>query len=115
MSSLRKSKLWKKDEQRFAQYEDRYTLRKMQLLEATQNLIEFYEDKGDSREDAEIKVVQISRAVSSINGGAKVDYFLGDTQQLVDILLNIDETSYPFFDFPAKTYITNDLQGISNN
>jgi hypothetical protein len=114
MPILRKSKLWKKSEQKYAKYEDRYSLRKMQLMMATQNLIEFYEAKGDSREDAEIKVTQISRAVSTINGGAKVDFFLGDTDQLVQILNNIDEVSYPFFDAEAKTYIANDLQGIEN-
>jgi hypothetical protein len=112
--NLRKSKLWKKDEQKYAKYQERYVLRMMQLMQATQNLIEYYENAGDSREDAEIKVTLVSREVSRINGGAKVDYFLGDTGQLVQILNNIDETNFPHFDANAKLYITNDLQGIPN-
>ena len=102
-------KTFKKGEEAVARYDLRTSRREKTLMSATMNAVAYFMLLGDTQEDAEAKVQQISGAVRAADGGAKFDYVLGDTQPLIDAINGIDEVALPFFDAAAKTALVSDL------
>ena len=82
------------------------------LALATTNLIAYYVDLGDTQEEAEIKVGQISNEIRIIDGGSKFDYILGNIAPLLNSIDLVSEITYPFFDNLAKTQIKTDLHNV---
>jgi hypothetical protein len=91
-----------KDQRKYARYQQRCVSREMTLMEATTDFVEYFIGLGDTQEDAELKVGQVSDEVAA----TLYQYRLGRTQPLID---GINASTLPFMDAAAKAFLVNAL------
>lgn len=94
--------IWKREDSATAGYYKRSEAREVTLMKATMNFVKYLVDLGDTQEDAEIKVTELSTSVGSL----LYMYTLGNTQPLIDAVNN---SSLPFMDSLAKVYLVEQL------
>jgi hypothetical protein len=90
------------DRQDIHEYSKRCNYRQSVLIESTANFILYFIELGDSKEEAEFKVTQLSTECASY----LYAYVLGNTNSLINC---INESKLPFMDSYAKEKITTDL------
>jgi len=66
-------------------------------------------DPNVNYEAAKAKVKQLSQEITASKPAAKFDYTLGDTDDLINYIDSIDETTHPFMSAAAKTIVTDIL------
>lgn len=108
--------MFTREEEEAARYALRNDQRLKTLLKATMNLVGYFVSLDVSADpietkmlNAQNKVKQVSTELRKIDGGAKFDYVLGDTQPLIDAVNLIDEGILPFMDAAAKNKLSTDL------
>lgn len=99
------NKVWKKEQVVVAKYDKRCKKRGITLMQATMDMVAYFMGLGDTKEEAESKIGQVSTSVASL----LYAYKLGNTQPLIDAINNIDEQEMPFMDDEAKQELINKL------
>jgi len=95
-------KKFNRQEALYAGFEKRSDARQVALMKATMNFVAYFMGLGDSKEDAEAKVQEMSREVKA----DLYPYVLGDTQPLIDA---INASALPHMDAAAKAQLIGDL------
>ena len=84
----------------------RYHNRLATIGRATMALVTHFITGGDDLDTSRGKVKQLSQEISGAKPGAKTDYMLGDTQDLID---RVNASALSFMDTTAKSVVTDIL------
>jgi len=99
------AKIFTKRESYIAKYDFRTSSREKTLMKATMDFIAYFMSLGDTKEEAETKVGEVSGIVSAY----LYVYTLGNVSPLLNAINSIDENTMPFMNQAAKDNLISGL------